>query len=194
MSWAIWITGPPGSGKSTIAQHAVSALDKRGVTVILLESAAFCAALVPGRAPSERELDIVYRALAYTAAVITRAGIPVVIDATAARREWRALARASIPHFAEVELVCPPEICVTRERAARWSSTTPGAPGRGGAVPDPEIVLAYEHSLRAELTVDTQAQHVWTAVEHVLLLADRLQRQASPPQPREEPSCEPKTS
>lgn len=194
MSWAIWITGPPGSGKSTIAQNAVVALEKRGVTAVLLESAAFCAALVPARAPSERELDIVYRALAYTAAVITRAGIPVVIDATAARREWRALARASIPHFAEVELVCPPEICVARERTARWSRTTPGAYRQGPAGPDPELALTYERSLRAELTVDTQAQHVWTAVEHVLLLADRLRRKASLPQPREEPSCELKTS
>jgi adenylylsulfate kinase len=181
MSWAIWITGPPGSGKSTIAQNAVIALEKRGVTAVLLESAAFCAALVPARTPLEWELDIVYRALVYTAAVVTRAGIPVIIDATAPRREWRDMARASIPHFAEVQLVCPPEICGARERTARWSRTTLGAHRPDPAGPDPEIVLTYEHSLRAELTVDTQAQHVWTAVEHVLLLADRLVRKASSP-------------
>ena len=37
MSWAIWITGPPGSGKSTIARAAASMLAADGVPVRVLE-------------------------------------------------------------------------------------------------------------------------------------------------------------
>lgn len=177
MSWAIWITGRPGSGKSTIAQRVAAALQARGVGVIVLEAVAFCAALVPGRVPTAHELDIVHRALGYTACLLTRAGVPVIIDATAHRREWREHARTAIGHFAEVQLVCPPEICGARERAARWGGGTRPATA-SPAPPEPELVVDYEHSLTAELTVDTEAQHVWAAVEHVIHLAEALHRHA----------------
>lgn len=177
MSWAIWITGRPGSGKSTIARRVAAALEARGVTLSVLEASAFCAALIPGRVPTAHELDIVHRALTYTACLLTQAGIPVIIDATAHRREWRDHARSAIGHFAEVQLVCPPEICDARERAVRW---TPGPPAASPspAVTAPELVLDYEQSFTAELTVDTEAQHVWTAVEHVIHLAEVLHRHA----------------
>lgn len=177
MSWAIWITGRPGSGKSTIARRVAAALQARGVDVSLLEASAFCATILPGRVPTARELDIVHRALTYTACLLTRAGVPVIIDATAHRREWRDHARTAIGHFAEVQLVCPPELCGARERAARWTAGPEprhAAPAGG----EPELVVDYEHSLTAELTVDTEAQHVWAAVEHVVHLAEALHRHA----------------
>jgi adenylylsulfate kinase len=37
MSWAIWITGLPGSGKTTLARSAAAALEARGIPVKVLE-------------------------------------------------------------------------------------------------------------------------------------------------------------
>ncbi len=37
MGWAIWITGPPGSGKTTLARGAAAALEARGIFVTVLE-------------------------------------------------------------------------------------------------------------------------------------------------------------
>ena len=188
MSWAIWITGRPGSGKSTIARQVAAALEQRGQRVALLEASAFAGEMIPGRPPSSHELDLVYRALICTAAELTRAGIPVVIDATAHRRAWRELARRAIARFAEVQLVCPDELCGAREQAVRWSRVLAPAPG-ALAPAEPDIVLDYEYSLQAELTVDTAVQHVWTAVEGILGLVDRLARaqqpgaDAEPPRP-----------
>ena len=186
MSWAIWITGRPGSGKSTIARQVATALERRGQRVAVLEASAFAAELVPGRSPSAHELDIVYRALIRTAAELTRAGVPVVIDATAHRRAWRELARDAIARFAEVQLVCPDEVCGAREQAARWSRVLSAAQG-ALAPAEPDIVLDYEYSLRAELTVDTEAQHVWTAVEGILGLIERLGETARSQTRAEEP-------
>ena len=45
---------------------------------------------------------------------------------------------------------------------------------------EPDIVLDYEYSLRAELTVNTETQHVWSAVEGVLLLIERLYERVAP--------------
>ncbi len=179
MSWAIWITGRPGSGKSTLARQVAAALERRGERVAILEASAFAAEMVPERPPSAHEWDIVHRALIRVAGELTRAGVPVIIDATAHRRVWRELARAAIPRFAEIQLVCPDEICGAREQGVRWSQMV--SPGHESLAPaEPEIVLDYEYSLRAELTVDTETQHVWSAAEGVLLLIERLHARTAP--------------
>lgn len=179
MSWAIWITGRPGSGKSTLAQQVAAALERRGERVAILEASAFAAEMVPGRSPSAHEWELVHRALIRAATELTRAGVPVLIDATAQRRAWRELARTAIPRFAEIQLVCPDEICGSREQAVRWSQML--SIGHERLAPaEPDIVLDYEYSLRAELTVNTESQHIWSAVEGVLLLIDRLHERATP--------------
>lgn len=173
MSWAIWITGRPGSGKSTLARQVAATLERRGERVAILEASAFAAEMVPGRPPSAHEQDLVHRALVRAATELTRAGVPVIIDGTAHRRAWRELARSTIPLFAEIQLVCPDEICGAREQTARWSQMS--SPDHASLAPaQVEIVVDYEYSLRAELTVDTETQHVWSAAEGVLLVIERL--------------------
>jgi len=135
--------------------------------------------MIPGRSPSAHEWDIVHRAVIRAATELTRAGVPVIIDATAHRRGWRELARAAIPRFAEIQLVCPDEICGAREQAVRWSRML--SVGQDCLVPaEPDLVLDYEYSLQPELTVDTETQHVWSAVEGILVLVDRLRRSTAP--------------
>jgi len=171
MSWAIWITGRPGSGKSTLAGHVADALHSWPVTVKILDLAAARRVLVGPRWATPAEEEIVHRTLAYTAKLLTDAGVAVVVDATAPRRAWRDEAREWIRHFAEVQLVCPPEVCTEREQAARWRL------GAAGAVPD--IVVDYEESLHPELRLHTHVPDLMSTVESVLLLVRRLNRAAA---------------
>jgi adenylylsulfate kinase-like enzyme len=173
VSWAIWITGPTGSGKSTLAKAVVAAgeADGRATSLLTLENAAQALGLeVPLRLAEE---PVAYGALLWAARLLTTAGVAVVIDAAAPRRKWRELARGSIRHYAEVELVCPPATCGQRAQAARWAPT-----GEGGA-PTWSLELPYEGSLAPELTVLTDATAVWSAVEAIQELADRLTRAAA---------------
>jgi adenylylsulfate kinase len=187
VSWVVWITGLPGSGKTTITQQVVAALRGRGERVAVLEARAFAAALVPDRAPSPHELDLIYRGLVHTASVLTHAGVPVIVDATAHRRAWRDLARETIADFAEVQLTCPEAICGAREQAVRWRDVP--RMGQGTAVPsEPAVVLHYEYSLRAELTINTEVQHVRISVADVLLLVEGLRRRAHRTSHVEDPS------
>lgn len=173
MSWAIWITGLPGSGKSSIARAAADLLQGEGVPVVRLELDAMRRVVTPVPTYGDAERDLVYRALVWTAAELAGAGVPVIVDATAHRREWRDLARALVARFAEVQLVCPAETCATRERAVRWGlrGCTAWAPPRDSA---PDVVPAYEPSFRAELVIHTDVEGPWSAVEAVLVLARRL--------------------
>ncbi|HET8533353.1 MAG TPA: adenylyl-sulfate kinase [Methylomirabilota bacterium] len=172
--WAIWITGRPGSGKSTLAQRVMQALRERGTLVRLLDLAPVQRFLLDGRPGDDAEQDLVHRVLAYTAKLLTEAGVSVVVDATAGRRAWREAARELIPCFAEVQLLCPTAICLERERAVRWGLTfeAPAPP----TAPRPDIELDYEESIRPDLSIRTDVYDPHAAAERVLVVVQRLAR------------------
>jgi adenylylsulfate kinase len=170
--WAIWITGRPGSGKSTLAACVAEALRDRGARVRLLDLGPVQRFLLGGQPGGEAEQDIVHRALAYAAKLLTEAGVSVIVDATAARRAWRDAARALIPCFGEVQLLCRSEVCLERERAVRWGLTFEkvAAP----AVAKPDIAIDYEEATRPELAIRTDVYHAHAAAERVLSMIQRL--------------------
>ncbi len=177
MSWAIWVTGPPGSGKTVIAQRAADLLHARGASVRVLELDAIRTGLVPQPEYSEAERELVYRALGYMAARLTEAAVPVIVDATAHRRRWRDLARAAIKRFAEVQLLCPVDVCRERERTRAAGHAPPGIYARAGrpGATVPGVDLPYEPALAPELAVDTTRDDVVaTAAAAVAALAERL--------------------
>jgi adenylylsulfate kinase len=170
--WAIWITGRPGSGKSTLAARVAESLRARGVAVRVLDLGPLQRFLLDGRSADEAEQDIVHRALAYAARLLTEAGVSVIVDATAPRRAWRDTARALIPCFAEIQLVCPTEVCLERERAVRWGLTFDPVAAPPAAKPD--IALAYQEATRPELAIRTDVYDVEAAAEQVLVAIERL--------------------
>jgi adenylylsulfate kinase len=176
--WAIWITGRPGTGKTTVASHVAEALATRAVPVRVLDLDEVHRRLVPGRRASETEREILHRALAYATKLLTEAGTAVIIDAAAPRRSWRQAARELVPCFAEVYLVCPVELCVDRERAVRWGlgGTSPALPPPTGRDAAPDVILDYEESLRPELIVHTDVDDPSTAAQKILYLVQRLHR------------------
>lgn len=184
MAWAIWITGPPGSGKSSVARGVAAALAAEGTAVKVLELDEIRAVVTPEPTYTDAEREIVYRALAYMAKLVTEAEVPVLIDATANRRAWRELARRLIPAFAEVQLVCPIEVCQARERSRRRGRAPSGIYARAGqpGATVPGMDIPYETSRHPELVLDTHEMDLETAVQAVASLARRLgQPAASPP-------------
>ena len=181
MTWAIWITGLPGSGKTTLARAVAGALHARGIPVRLLELDAVRQVVTPAPTYSDAERDVVYRALAYMTWLLTEAGVPVLVDATAHRRVWRDLARALIPAFAEVALRCPLEVCRERERTRCGTAAPAGIYARSGrpGASVPGVDVPYEPPLHPELIVNTAGDPPDRAVQAVVDLACRLERHAA---------------
>jgi adenylylsulfate kinase len=164
----IWLTGPPGSGKTTLAHHMASRLGTEGVAVAVLEWAALRALVLGDAWVSEQNEEIAHRALAYTAKRLAESGLVVVVDATAPRRAWRILARQIIGDLAEVQLVCPTHVCRGREQAVRWR------PHDGPASATPDLAIEYEYSLDPDLLLDTETRSEWSAAEDLVIFARRL--------------------
>jgi protein-L-isoaspartate(D-aspartate) O-methyltransferase len=175
MSWALWITGLPGSGKSVIARAVAERLRAEDVAVTVLELDAIRRVLTPTPTYSDAEREAVYRALVYIGASLVQDGRPVIFDATAHRRAWRDLARATVPSFAEIQLLCPLEVCRERE-VGRPRGQAPAGIYATAARPGarvPGVNVEYEVARAAELTIDTVALDVEAAATAVVDLLHR---------------------
>ena len=120
MSFCLWLTGLPGSGKSTILHELSRILSESGIEAVRLSLDHIRKILTPEPKYTEEERAIVYRSLVMMAQLLVeQGGQNVIIDATGNRREFRDLARRLIREFAEVHVKCPLEICMLREAARR---------------------------------------------------------------------------
>jgi len=149
--FALWITGLPASGKSSITAALVAMLQKRGIDPIVLESDAFRRYFTPHSAYTEEDRVLFYRGIVDYAGKFVDHGVPVIIDATGNRRAYRQPARERLPKFAEVFVDCPLEVCQNRDpkgiyrKALDGSATTvPGAQAPYEPPIHPEVHLHSE--------------------------------------------------
>ncbi len=179
--WTLWISGRPGSGKTTIAADVCERLGRRGIPVTVLEQAEFLATIAPDGRPTAAQREMAVRALVAAAQYLAATGVGVVVDGGAPRGDAGRLAREHIASFAVVELACPPDVCRTRERAVRWNlvARPVAVAGTAATTVHPDLALDYEPPLTPDLTLYTDVLDAWTAAEEVLHLVARLERAAN---------------
>ena len=130
--FAVWITGLPASGKSTVAAALAEELRARGVAVEVLESDALRRVFTPHPRYDEAERDAFYGQIAFIGALFARHGIAVIFDATANLRAYRDRARQQIPRFLEVYVDTPLEVCMRRDPKGIYRDGRRGAGTAGG--------------------------------------------------------------
>jgi adenylylsulfate kinase len=148
--FALWLTGLPSSGKTSLAQALSRLLHERGITVQILDSDELRHRLTPKPTYSLEERDWFYDIIAFLAELLAANGVNVLIAATAPRRAYRQAARERIDRFAEVYVECPPEVCRARDPKGLWARADRGEiatlPGEG---------TPYEAPDAPEVRVDT---------------------------------------
>ena len=167
-AFAIWITGLPASGKSTITRDLKPQLEASGMTVEVLESDEVRRVLTPEATYSQAERDLFYRALALMGAKLVAYGVTVIFDATATKRAYRDFARNLIPRFIEVAVECPLETCMQRDYKGTYQR---GQHGESSTVPG--LQEPYEAPLHPDLTVDTIKVQAKEAAEMILSMVKR---------------------
>ena len=162
-AFAIWLTGLPASGKSTIVAALVPQLEGLGHPVEVLESDAVRRVLTPSQTYSPMERDLFYRALAFMGARLVAHGVTVIFDATANKRVYRDFARSLIPRFIEVAVECPLELAMQRDYKGTYQR---GQRGESSTVPG--LQEPYEAPLNPEVSIDTTKVSTTEAVEMIL--------------------------
>ena len=165
-SFAIWITGLPASGKSTIVSVLEPLLEGLGLTVEVLESDEVRRVITPIPTYSEAERDLFYRALAFTGQKLVAHGVTVVFDATASRRVYRDFARSVIPRFIEISVECPLTTCMERDKKGTYKK---GQQGKSLTVPG--LQSPYEAPIDPDLRIDSTATSSGDAAGQILVLA-----------------------
>ena len=162
-SFAIWITGLPASGKSTIVSALKPQLEGLGLMVEVLESDEVRRVITPTPTYSETERDLFYRALAFIGQKLVAHGVTVVFDATASRRAYRDFARSVIPRFMEVSVECPLSTCMERDRKGTYRK---GQQGESLTVPG--LQSPYEVPINPDLRIDSTAIATSDAARQIL--------------------------
>jgi adenylylsulfate kinase len=149
-SCAIWLTGLPASGKSTITAALKPKLEAMGCAVEVLESDEVRRVLTPDPTYSDAERDLFYRALAVMGAKLVSHGVTVIFDATATKRAYRDFARSLIPQFIEVAVECPLELAIRRDYKGTYQRGL-----RGNTATVPGLQTPYEAPVHPEIAIDT---------------------------------------
>lgn len=165
-----WLTGMPGSGKSTIADE----IKKRFDDFVILRMDDLRKIVTPHPTYSDSERDIVYRSIVYIAKILSELGQNVVIDATGNLRVWRDLARSLIPDFYEIYLKCSINTCIERERTRLEKHGAPDDIYKKGKEgwPVPGLTVPYEEPLNPQITIDTEKTSV---VESARIIIDFIE-------------------
>ncbi len=163
-AFAIWVTGLPASGKSTLVTSLKAQLADRGIDVAVLESDVLRQIFTLHPRYDEQEREAFYRQMVYIGTLLTRHGVPVIFDATANRRRYRDQAREQIPRFMEVYVDCPLEACIARDPKGIYHRAR-----EGEANTVPGIQSAYEPPEKPDVVVDGDQDMPEAAARRVIM-------------------------
>lgn len=114
--FAIWFTGLPASGKSTLANLLAHEMELRQRRVQVLDSDQLREVLTPQPTYDAEERAWFYQTLAYIAGLLVDNQVSTIVAATAHRREYRLRAREYLPEMIEIYVECSLETCMARDQ------------------------------------------------------------------------------
>ena len=165
----IWFTGLAGSGKSTVATVVQMMLAERGLPIENLDADEVRQNLSPNLGFSLEARDENTKRLAWMGKMLSKHGVVVVIAAVATLRKFRDRAREMCPHFVEVYVKCPLEVCQERDPKGLYARRA-----RGEINDVDGIDIPYEEPLNAEVVIDTSVLDIEESARQVIARLEEL--------------------
>ena len=162
----IWLTGLPGSGKSTVGDWVAEKLRERGHQVERLDGDAV-RRIFPETGFSREERDAHLRRIGYLAGKLEGHGVFVVASFVSSYADSRAFVRGLCRSFLEVYVSTPLAECERRDPKGMYARARRGEIANFTGISDP-----YEAPLSPEVTIDTSLLSVEAAGTQILRALD----------------------
>jgi len=167
--FVVWLTGLPGSGKTTIAKRLESELKNVGWRVEVLDGDEIRQNLSKGLGFSREDRETHLKRVTYVAKLLSRNGVAVIAALISPYRNIREYARVETTNFVEVYVKCSVETCAKRDPKGLYKKASSGEIGNLTGPQD-----LYEEPLRPNLIVDTEALNIEQSVDLILEKVQRL--------------------
>ncbi len=170
VGFAIWFTGLPASGKSTLANLLMQELKELNMNIQVLDSDEIRPVLTPQPAYDPQERKWFYNALAYIGRLLAQNGVNVIFAATAHCRSYRQRARQYFPRIIEIYVKCPVEICVQRDQKGLYRKAM------NGEIQNlPGVQELYEEPEAPAIVVDTGKNGPQVCLEKIIAQLRRFE-------------------
>ncbi len=154
----VWLTGLPGSGKTTIATRVADILKKKGYKVEVLDGDWVRKTINVGAGFTKEERERHLLRVAWIARLLARNGVIVLCSFVSPYRDVRAKIRRIVEEevpFYEVWVKCSVEECIRRDPKGLYAKALRGEIKHMTGIDDP-----YEPPENPSLTIDTVSDSV----------------------------------
>lgn len=149
--FVIWLTGLPGSGKTTMARLLEHEFLGRGFRVETLDGDEVRKKLSPDLGFSRSDREMHAKRVAYIGHLLSRNGVITIVALISPFQYIRDYARKLIGRFVEVWVKCSVETCRMRDPKGLYKGATQGKVSNLTGIQDP-----YEPPLNPEVIIDTE--------------------------------------
>ena len=167
--FVVWLTGLPGSGKTTIARELEPELKKRGWCVEVLDGDEIRQNLSKGLGFSREDRETHLKRVTYVAKLLSRNGVAVIAAFISPYRNMREYARKETTNFVEVFVKCSVEACAKRDPKGLYKKASTG---QIKDLTGPQDL--YEEPLQPDLVVDTERLNLRESVDTILAKLEEL--------------------
>jgi len=161
----VWLTGLPGSGKTTIARELEPELKKRGWCVEVLDGDEIRQNLSKGLGFSREDRETHLKRVTYVAKLLSRNGVAVIAAFISPYRNIREYARRETTNFLEVYVKCSVEGCARRDPKGLYKKASAGEIKNLTGPQD-----LYEEPTKPDLVIDTERLTVQQSVDSILAM------------------------
>ncbi len=163
MSFTIWFTGLPCSGKTTLSRRLYNYLIKLGFQVHLMDGDAIRAQLPRPLSFSKQDRNDHGRRLGLLAQDLNQKGVISIVAAIAPYAETREYNRRTLENYLEVFCSCPVEVAERRDNRGLYAKARSGKISHFTGVSDP-----YEEPEAPEVVVYTDREDIDTSLAKII--------------------------
>ncbi len=161
--YVLWFTGPPGAGKTTLAERLKTILATNDQRVEILDGDEIRKGLSRDLGFSKEDREKHNERVIFVAKLLARNGVITLVPLISPYRAVREKARREIQNFVEVYVSCPLDVLIKRDPKGLYKKALAGEITNLTGLQDP-----YEAPLNPEITLDTSNQSVEESVNTIL--------------------------